>query len=181
MTNSSSLFKNNQTLFFLAALMAVSLYGVFAGDYLLAGLVAAAAAIGLFIPASGAYAQGNPELQKDVRRVLRAAAQGDLEQRITHIHSPNPEQENVAWAVNDVLDQLEAFMRDAETTIRYASEGKTYRRTYPSGMHGIFRTTAEELNEAISAIAQVRQSNPNNDGATMKNEHSTNTHNTNSP
>ena len=95
----------------------------------------------------------NTTLKKDMVRVLKDAAKGNLEGRVTHIPNDNSEDAEFAWALNDVLDQLEAFMRDTETTIKNASVGKTYRRTYPSGLHGIFRTTSEHLNKAISSIA----------------------------
>ncbi len=87
-------------------------------------------------------------------KVLKDAAKGNLEGRVTHIPNDNSEDAEFAWALNDVLDQLEAFMRDTETTIKNAAVGKTYRRTYPSGLHGIFRTTSEHLSKAISSIAE---------------------------
>jgi len=95
----------------------------------------------------------NVRLRDEIRRVLAATSKGDLEQRITHILSEDKGQEDLAWAVNDVLDQLEAFMRDVSTSIAMASDGKTYRRTFPSGLHGMFRTTCIQLNDSIEAIS----------------------------
>ena len=95
----------------------------------------------------------NQNLKKDMIKVLKDAANGDLEGRITHIPNDNSEDAQFAWALNDVLDQLEAFMRDTQTTIENAAVGNTYRRTYPSGLHGIFKTTSTNLNKAISSIA----------------------------
>ena len=95
----------------------------------------------------------NTTLKKDMVKVLKDAAKGNLEGRVTHIPNDNSEDAEFAWALNDVLDQLEAFMRDTETTIKNAAVGNTYRRTYPSGLHGIFHTTSEHLNKAIGSIA----------------------------
>jgi methyl-accepting chemotaxis protein len=88
-----------------------------------------------------------------MKRVLKNAANGNLEDRVVNIPDDNSSSADFAWTVNDVLDQLEAFMRDTATTIENASNGKTYRRTYTSGLHGVFKTTARELNKAISSIA----------------------------
>ncbi|DAB30725.1 MAG TPA: chemotaxis protein, partial [Sulfurimonas sp. UBA12504] len=88
-----------------------------------------------------------------VIKVLREAADGKLNGRITNIPNDNSRESAFAWTINDVLDQLEAFMRDVETSIEGASVGKTYRTTNPEGLHGIFRTTSEKLKLAISSIA----------------------------
>jgi len=44
-------------------------------------------------------------------------------------------------------------MRDVQTSIESAAEGKTYRSTNPQGLHGIFRTTSDRLKLAISSVA----------------------------
>jgi methyl-accepting chemotaxis protein len=88
-----------------------------------------------------------------MQKVLKEAAQGHLEGRVCHIPEDGSTEAKFAWALNDVLDQLEAFMRDTTTTIENAAAGKTYRRTYPAGLHGIFKNAAVELNKAISSIA----------------------------
>ena len=95
----------------------------------------------------------NHNLKKDMIKVLKDAAKGNLEGRVTNIPNDNSEDSEFAWALNDVLDQLEAFMRETETTIQSASSGKTYRRTYSAGLHGIFKTTSKHLNKAITSIA----------------------------
>ena len=44
-------------------------------------------------------------------------------------------------------------MRDVTTTIQCASESKTYRTTFPTGLRGLFGSTAMLLNKSIDAIA----------------------------
>jgi methyl-accepting chemotaxis protein len=97
--------------------------------------------------------QRHEQLNDLVIKVLREAADGKLNGRITNIPDDNSRESAFAWTINDVLDQLEAFMRDVETSIESASVGKTYRTTNPAGLHGIFRTTSEKLKLAISSIA----------------------------
>ncbi len=151
MTNLSSLFKSKQSVTLFAGLVLIIVYSLVAGEYILSvvGLVTVVAA-SLF---SANTSQLNLRLRDDIRRVLAAAVQGDLEQRITHIESDDKGQEDLAWSINDLLDQLEAFMRDVSTSIEMASDGKTYRRTFPSGLHGMFKETCIQLNDSIEAIS----------------------------
>jgi methyl-accepting chemotaxis protein len=150
--NLSSLFKSNQTILLLVALAGVAIFALATGSYILALVVFFVLLLSVFVPA-GSNSEQSSELHLAMQRVLKNAANGKLEDRVTHIPDDNSAASDFAWSLNDVLDQLEAFMRDTVTTIENASVGKTYRRTYPSGLHGIFHTTAKTLNEAISSIA----------------------------
>ena len=96
----------------------------------------------------------NSQLMQQMMQVVIDAADGNLEGRVTNIPDDNSQNSKFAWAINDLLDQTEAFMRDTETTIECASSGKTYRHPYSSGLHGAFRRTATGLTEAASSIAQ---------------------------
>jgi methyl-accepting chemotaxis protein len=150
--NLSSLFKSNQTLLLLVALVGVAIFALATGGYILALVVFFILLLSVFVPA-GSNSESSSELRLAMQRVLKNAANGKLEDRVTHIPDDNSAESDFAWSINDVLDQLEAFMRDSATTIENASVGKTYRRTYPAGLHGVFYTTAKTLNEAISSIA----------------------------
>lgn len=151
--NLSSLFKNNQTILLFAALVGIALFALATASYILAGVVFLILVISVFIP-TNSTATSYSQLHSSMIRVLKNAAEGKLEDRVTHIPDNGSIESDFAWSLNDVLDQLEAFMRDTATTIENASVGKTYRRTYASGLHGIFHTTAKQLNEAIASIAK---------------------------
>lgn len=153
MMNLSSLYKVKQTLLLVVALLATIIYGVVAGEYILSVILLVVLVISAFIPSDSVSVKSGANLHSSMIRVLKNAADGKLEDRVTHIPDDNSIESDFAWSLNDVLDQLEAFMRDTETTIGYAAEGKTYRRTYPTGLHGIFRTTSDSLNKAIKSIA----------------------------
>ena len=154
MMNLSSLFNNKQSafLFFTLVLLCVALFVL--GEYIVGGIALVAAVIVFAIPASSSQQiRGDARLYTEIHNVLQEAAQGKLEGRITQIPDDETWASQCSWALNDVLDQLEAFMRDAQTTIRSASSGKTYRRTFPEGLHGIFRTTSVDINHSIASIA----------------------------
>ncbi|MBN2782236.1 MAG: CZB domain-containing protein, partial [Campylobacterales bacterium] len=71
---------------------------------------------------------------------------------VLHIPNDGSEDSEFAWALNDLLDQMEAFMRETQTTVQSASKGHSNRKTYVSGLHGTFKNTAEYLNEATKSI-----------------------------
>ncbi|MEA2092091.1 MAG: methyl-accepting chemotaxis protein [Campylobacterota bacterium] len=150
--NLLSLFKNNGAVLLFVALIGIAIYGLISADYILSLIILIVLIASVFIPSKEAISS-NSEIADAMHRVLISAAAGNLEDRVTHIPNDNSGLSNRAWALNDVLDQLEAFMRDTETTIENAAVGKTYRRIYPAGLHGIFRTTSESLNRAIASIA----------------------------
>jgi len=150
--NLSSIFKNNQAIFLLVSLGAIAVYSLIVSNFILLGVIIAIILISIFIPSNQSSAE-NSKLMQDMQKVLEEAADGKLEGRVTHIPDDNSAESKFAWSLNDVLDQLEAFMRDTATTIENASVGKTYRRTYASGLHGIFNSTAKEVNGAIKSIA----------------------------
>ena len=150
--NLSSLFKNKQALLLFVSLLFVTLYSLIAANYILAGILAIILIASIFTPASQSTGS-KAHIIKDIQKVLCSTAEGKLEDRITHIPNDDSDNAQIAWALNDTLDQLEAFMRDISTTIAAASNGKTYRHTYPEGLQGIFRITAQTVNKAIESIA----------------------------
>ena len=154
--NLSSTFKDNKTLFLITSHLLVALYALYIANYILAAVLFVVMLVCMFIPKGGRMDESKP-LTQNMQKVLQEAAAGNLEGRVTHIPDDNSAESKFAWALNDVLDQLEAFMRDTATTIENASVGKTYRRTYPTGLHGIFKNTSKELNLAISSIASGYQ------------------------
>ncbi len=150
--NLSSLFKSKRTVVLFITLVAIGVYGLIFAQYLLAAVSFLVVILSVFIP-DNSETPTDTLINKSIHRVLQKSAQGDLEDRITHIPDDDSELSKLAWNINDALDQLEAFMRDVHTTIENASTGKTYRRTFPAGLHGIFRSTANDLNKAIASIA----------------------------
>ena len=149
--NLLSLSKNKQALLLFISLVVVALYAFVTSQYIVGALLLFIVLLSLFLPSSSS--EKKSDILSSIERVLANAAKGKLEDRITHIPDDKSTFSNIAWTVNDVLDQLEAFMRDTATTIEAASEGKTYRHTNPQGLQGIFHVTAKAVNGAITSIA----------------------------
>ena len=153
MMNLSSLFKNKQALLLFVTLLGASIYALVVANYIFAVILFMFLLISLFTP-SGSEALKSTSLIHRMKTVVDDAAKGNLEGRVTYIPEDNSEISAFAWSINNMLDQTEAFMRDATTTIEEASNGKTYRISFPQGLHGVFRYASSEINKAVDAIAR---------------------------
>lgn len=95
----------------------------------------------------------NSTLISQIDEVLRDAASGELEKRITAIPAGSPF-EKISWNLNNLLDQIEATLREVTTTIEKASEGISYREAMDSGHKGIFGKTLKAVNTATKSIIE---------------------------
>ncbi len=125
------------------------------GDYISTGI----AVVGLIVSAltllSNSKTQNFLEensLHNKIEKILIKASNGNFEERITNIDLTD-HSAKAAWALNDLLDQLEAFERDIKESINAAKNGIDYRDIAPQGYKGTFRRTVIMLNEAINAIS----------------------------
>jgi methyl-accepting chemotaxis protein len=89
----------------------------------------------------------------EINRVSREVAEGVVGSRIVNIRRTD-ELGEVCWHFNDMLDQLEACFREQRTAVTYASQGKFFRKTQPSGLHGVFRDALEQSNVSLEKLAE---------------------------
>jgi methyl-accepting chemotaxis protein len=94
-------------------------------------------------------------LDKAIERVLLKAENGDFEDRITHIDNSHPSAKT-AWAVNNLLDQLEAFQRDILASISAAENGWN-RGILQGGYKGNFKRATIEVSKAASSIGESQK------------------------
>jgi methyl-accepting chemotaxis protein len=92
---------------------------------------------------------------KKVRECTQKVAKGQLYNRITDINEVD-EIGKVSWDINDMLDQLEAFARDTDTSLKNAAEGKEYRRVLTNGLHGDFVSVGTNINSAIEEVVKAK-------------------------
>ena len=92
---------------------------------------------------------------KNMEDVALKVASGELYYRITKIDSTE-DIGKLAWALNDMLDQMETFCRDLNVSLKLISEGKTYRKMDPNGLHGDFVTYSNSINIALKRIATAQ-------------------------
>ncbi|MDP2301311.1 MAG: methyl-accepting chemotaxis protein [Ignavibacteria bacterium] len=88
------------------------------------------------------------ELLPGIISLAREIGEGKFDGRVTNINE-STELGVLAWTLNDVLDQLEAFTREMKTTVEYMSQGKFFRKLQSTGMHGQFLASMLSVENAI--------------------------------
>jgi len=125
------------------------------GDYISLGIAVVGLIVSALMLLSNSKSQ-NPQdensLHNKIEKLLLKASNGNFEERITNIDLSD-HSAKAAWALNDLLDQLEAFERDIKESINAAKNGIDYRDIAPQGYKGTFRRTVIMLNDAINAIS----------------------------
>ncbi len=91
------------------------------------------------------------EIYEKTLKVIQEAASGNLEPRITDIDPKKP-LGRVAWGINDLLDQVEALQREANTSVKAASDGKTNRNLFNEGFRGLFSINAKCFIKGVEGI-----------------------------
>ena len=99
---------------------------------------------------------------QQITRVAEEISNGQLGSRITNIQRKD-ELGLVCWHFNNMLDQLETCFREQATALKFASEGKFYRKMQVSGLHGVYRDALEKGNQSLDILLQnYRQEMCNN-------------------
>lgn len=81
-----------------------------------------------------------------MKEVIKEISQGKFNKRVTGIAERHDEIGLLCWSLNDMLDQLNTFFREQETSFRRNTENKFYRKAIIGGMHGGFRKGLENQN-----------------------------------
>lgn len=83
--------------------------------------------------------------------VAAEAVKGKLGGRVTGI-AREDELGRLAWHMNDLLDQLEAYFWEAKASFQAASDGRTYRQAVGDGLRGIFSDALDQANVSLEAL-----------------------------
>ncbi|MDD5202560.1 MAG: methyl-accepting chemotaxis protein [Sulfurimonas sp.] len=153
--NLSALLENRQVLIYLFTLLSLALFLAFNGFVVVCSLVVIMILLGLFFSDTLLESEKifNDDLIAQLRNVLEKAGNGILSERITNI-SQKHILANVAWSVNDMLDQVEQIIRDITGSVQSANQGCDYRDIIQEGYKGSFAVTAASLNKIIATVTQ---------------------------
>ena len=84
--------------------------------------------------------------------IIKDAAQsGNFENRQI-FNKGGGELDELAWNINNLFDQLEALMREINTSIEYAAQNKYFRRISTAGLNDSFIKTGNLINSSIDAM-----------------------------
>ena len=111
-------------------------------------------AIGLGLLLLSRLSLGNDE--KMHQKVLELADQlylGRLEHRITGIHKHSQYYE-IAWKLNDAIDQIETFMREMNNVSKATSQQQFFRKTLPKGLHGGYVVGLKKFDQSVEVSEQ---------------------------
>jgi methyl-accepting chemotaxis protein len=87
-----------------------------------------------------------------LKAVVDEVSNGRFNKRVTGIHESRDEISLLCWSMNDMLDQLNTFFREQETSFRANLENKFYRQAVPVGMHGGYKKGLENQNVLLEAM-----------------------------
>ncbi len=62
----------------------------------------------------------------------------------------------IAWDINDMLDQLETYFREVNTSFNCVLQNKIYRKPLSVGLHGGFVSTMKDVEKSQGAIIDVQ-------------------------
>ena len=87
----------------------------------------------------------------EVEATCRRAARGDLEARVLG-KNDGGEIGELQRSVNNMLDIVDAFVREAGASMDYVSRSRYFRKVITRGLPGSFRTSATVVNAATDAM-----------------------------
>ncbi len=95
--------------------------------------------------------QENRKVEQKIVDLCERMARGELEHRVTEI-PPSLSASHAAWALNSALDQVEVYMRETATLVKYQNQQKFYRKVLTNGMHGMFKSGLQQLGESLAEL-----------------------------
>jgi methyl-accepting chemotaxis protein len=93
------------------------------------------------------------ELANEIFATCEAGRNGDLSGRITNVPLRHP-LASIAFAINDLLDRVEAAQREASAALGAAVDGRYHRVFLPRGMPGSFAAMAVRINASMTIMDQ---------------------------
>lgn len=91
-------------------------------------------------------------------QVLNASQEwrkGNVSVRITQIGGKKNALQQLSWALNDLMDQVETAQVDMYYSMAYVTYGDFSRRSYPAGLHGGFAQASTRLNSLTKVLSST--------------------------
>lgn len=97
----------------------------------------------------------NRKLLDQITSVTEEWRKGSVEHRIIRIGGRSTKVQQVAWALNDLMDQVETAQVDMHYSMAYITYGDFSRRSYPEGLHGSFAHASKRLNSLTKVLLKT--------------------------
>jgi len=82
-------------------------------------------------------------------------AQGSVDVRLIHIGGKERPLQQLAWSLNNLMDQVETAQIDMYYSLAYVTYGDFTRRSYPEGLHGGFALALKQLNAVAKTLSTI--------------------------
>jgi len=128
------------------ALALVFIYG--ASQWILLSI---AASIALLIFSKTEQTLASPTMQ-DIIKMLHQIRMGKLEYRVTHIPKDDPFY-GLAWLLNNAIDQVEAVMRESESSFTAAEYQEYYRKPLSKGISHGYHPQLANIAKSVDSLA----------------------------
>ncbi|MGZ8237166.1 MAG: methyl-accepting chemotaxis protein [Methylobacter sp.] len=93
------------------------------------------------------------QLLEKLLSVSQEWRKGSVDVRLTHIGGKERQLQQLAWSLNDLMDQVETAQIDMHYSMAYVIYGDFTRKSYPQGLHGGFATALKQLNAVAKTLA----------------------------
>ena len=151
MMNYQTIFKDYKPQIALGVtLFGVSIYQFVSGDIATGSALLLGAVGGSFFGSSKNISVDADTFEK-LLKVTQEAKNGNLESRVVDIDINTPIGK-VANNINELIDQVEAFQREAQAAVKKAGEGKLYRNIFTGGFKGAFKNNAQYIADGVDGI-----------------------------
>ncbi|GLY99744.1 methyl-accepting chemotaxis protein [Actinoplanes sp. NBRC 103695] len=97
-------------------------------------------------------AAGNSQVLKLIADVCRKAAAGDMEARLPSL-GDSTDAVAARTALNGLLDNTDAFVRESGAALEAAADGRFHRRFLTRGMRGAFRNAATQIAQSSDQMS----------------------------
>ena len=96
---------------------------------------------------------GDQQLLGKLLNASQEWRQGSVNERVAHIGGKKRALQQLAWALNDLMDQVETAQVDMYYSLAYVTYGDFTRRSHPEGLHGGFALSLKQLNAVTKTLA----------------------------
>ncbi len=96
---------------------------------------------------------GDQQLLAKLLAASQEWAQGSVDVRLTHIGGKERALQQLAWSLNNLMDQVETAQVDMYYSLAYVTYGDFTRKSYPEGLHGNFARALKQLNGVAKTLS----------------------------
>ncbi|TKX32109.1 bipartate energy taxis response protein CetA [Campylobacter estrildidarum] len=104
------------------------------------------------------YHKDEQEMIDKLYDLCKELKEGNFDNRIVYTKTKSKKFAEIADNLNNTIDNLEAYLREINTSIACSQQGEFYRKALPEGLRGIFAHNIEFINKALNNIENTAKS-----------------------